>query len=163
MTLPFSLDSSRGATFSEVLVAMALTLIGLTGAMGAFHAAGRSIGHGTLATRALAAAESRIEAKRSVRWELLLTDDFDHDGVPEMLMHDDGASGDRAAGDGIYSAAREQEGVLLTWTVAPNRAGSLQDSGYALIEARASYMTESGEHEVRLATVRANPTFAGSH
>jgi hypothetical protein len=133
------------------------------GAMGAFHAAGRSIGHGTLATRALAMAESRIEAKRSVRWEFLLMDDLDHDGVPEMRMHDDGASGDRVAGDGIYSATREQDGVLLTWTVAPNRAGSLPESGYAVLEARATYMTVSGEHVVRLATVRANPMFAGSH
>ncbi|HLZ32469.1 MAG TPA: choice-of-anchor X domain-containing protein [Nitrospira sp.] len=163
MTRPAQLDPSRGATYSEVLVALALTLIGLMGAMGAFHAAGRSIGQGELATRALAMAESRIEAKRSVRWEQLLMDDLDHDGVPEILMRDDGVSGDRAAGDGIYSAAREQDGIRLAWTVAPNRAGSLPDSGYAVLEVSASYMTSSGEHEVRLATVRANPRFAGAH
>ena len=54
-----------GASFSEVLVAMVLTLIGLAGAMGAFQAAERSLRTGTLATRALAMAASRIEAKRA--------------------------------------------------------------------------------------------------
>jgi hypothetical protein len=159
--LPY-VDSSSGATFSEVLVASALTLIGVIGAMGAFQAAEQSIGQGTLATRALAMAESRIEAKRSVQWEQLLMDDLDHDGLHELLMHDDGAQGDLIAGDGIYSAAREQEGVLLVWTVAPNRPGNLSDSGFVILEARATYMTGSGPHKVRVATVRANPAFAGS-
>jgi hypothetical protein len=163
MTLLCSFCSSRGATFSEVLVALALTMIGVTGAMGAFQAAGRSIMQETLATRALAMAESRLEAKRSVRWEQLLTDDFDHDGVPEILMHDDGASGDRSAGDGIYSAAWEEAGVLLIWTVAPNRPGSLTGSGFVVLEARASFESGKGRREVKLATIRANPRFAGSH
>lgn len=156
-------DSSRGATFSEVLVALALTLIGLVGAMGAFHAAEQSIGQGTLATRALAMAESKIEAKRSIQWEQLLMDDLDHDGLHEVPMHDDGAGGDHIAGDGIYSAAWEQDGVLLVWTVSPNRPGSLLDSGFVTLEARATYMTSSGSREVRIATIRANPAFAGSH
>lgn len=162
MTLASTIDSAIGATFSEVLVAMALTLVGLMGAMGAFQAVGLSIGQGALATRALAVAESRIEAKRSVRWEQLLMDDLDHDGVPEMAMHDDGARGDHIAGDGIYSAEREQDGLLLIWTVAPNRPSSLWDSGFAVLEARASYALNGITHEVRLATVRANPMFAGS-
>jgi len=163
MILPPSFSFSRGATFSEVLVALALTLIGVTGAMGAFQAASRSIMQGTLATRALAMAESRLEAKRSVRWEQLLADDLDHDGVTEILMHDDGADGDRSAGDGIYSAAWEEAGVLLTWTVASNRLGSLTDSGFVVLEAHASFETGSGRREVQLATIRANPRFAGSH
>jgi hypothetical protein len=163
MILRPSFYSSKGATFSEVLVALALTLIGVTGAMGAFQAAGRSITQGSLATRALAMAESRLEAKRSVRWDWMLMDDLDHDGMPEILMHDDGASGDRVAGDGIYSAAWEQAGVLLTWTVAPNRLGNLSNSGFVVLEARASYESGSGPQEVRIATVRANPMFAGSY
>lgn len=163
MTSPVLLASTRGASYSEVLVAMALTLTGLMGAMGALQAAGRTIGEGILATRALAAAESRIEAKRSVRWEHLLTDDLDHDGVPEVLMHDDGAGGDLAAGDGTYTASRERDGILLTWTVGPNRAGRLSDSGYVILEARASYATNGGVREVRLVTLRANPMFAGSY
>jgi hypothetical protein len=156
------LDSPDGASFSEVLVAMALTSIGMMGAMGTFQVADRVIGQGTLATRALAMAESRLEAKRSVRWELLLKDDLDHDGVAEVLMHDDGEQGDRLAGDGIYSSSWEQDGVLLTWTVTPNRAGSLSTSGLAFLESRASYASSDGRREVRIATVRANPVFTGA-
>ncbi|HSB44796.1 MAG TPA: choice-of-anchor X domain-containing protein, partial [Nitrospira sp.] len=89
--------------------------------------------------------------------------DLDHDGLHEMLMHDDGAEGDQIAGDGIYSAVWEQDGVLLAWTVSPNRPGSLSDSGFVTVEARATYMTGSGPREVRVATIRANPVFAGSH
>ena len=163
MILPPYIDSKAGATFSEVLVAMTLTFIGLMGAMEAFRVAGNSIGQGMHASRALGMAESRLEAKRSVRWEQLLMDDLDHDGVPELLMHDDGANGDRTAGDGIYSAAWERDGVVLTWTVAPNRTGSLSESGFAVIEARASYRSANGEQEVRVATLRANPVFTGTH
>ena len=48
--------AENGASFAEVLVAMALTLIGLAGAIGAFQAAERSLRTGMLATRALAMA-----------------------------------------------------------------------------------------------------------
>lgn len=162
MTCSSFLYSSGGATFSEVLVAMALTMIGLIGAMGAFETAGQTIGRGMFATRALALAQSRLEAKRSVRWEQLLMDDLDHDGVPEILMHDDGTGGDRIAGDGIYSAEWEQNGLRLNWTVAPSRPGDLPESGFALLEARAWYESSGSSHEVRLVTLRANPAFTGS-
>ena len=161
MTFPACFGSTRGATFSEVLVAMALAFLGLTGAMGAFHVADKTIVQSMLASRAQGMAESRHEAKRSVRWDQLLTDDLDHDGIPEILMHDDGTDGDFAAGDGIYSARAELNAVVLIWTVAPNHGGSLSESGFAVVEARATYRSDDGEHEVRLATVRANPVFAG--
>lgn len=163
MTLLTCLNARRGATFSEVLVAMALAFIGLLSAMGAFHVADKAIAQSMLASRALATAESRLEAKRSVRWEQLLMDDLDHDGIPEILMHDDGIDGDLAAGDGIYSARSNLDAIVLTWTVAPNHGGRLSESGFAVLEARAAYRSDDGEHEVRLATVRANPVFAGSH
>jgi hypothetical protein len=151
-----------GASFAEVLVAMALTLIGLAGAMGAFQAAERSLRTGTLATRALAMAESRIEAKRSVKWDRLLLDDLNHDGIPDLVMHDDGAGGDVLAGDGVYSGSWDQDGVRLLWMVTPNRVGSLSASGHALIEARAVYAVGESQREVRVGTLRANPLFVGS-
>jgi hypothetical protein len=151
-----------GASFAEVLVAMALTLIGLVGAMGAFQAAERSFRTGTLATRALAMAESRIEAKRSARWDRLLLDDLNHDGVPDLVMHDDGAGGDVLAGDGVYSGSWDQDGIHLTWTVTPSRSSSLSASGHVLIEAHAVYEASEGQREVRVATLRANPVFVGS-
>ena len=150
-----------GASFAEVLVAMALTMIGLAGAMGAFQAAERSIRIGTLATRALAMAESRIEAKRSVRWDRLLLDDLNHDGASDLVMHDDGVAGDVLAGDGVYSGSLEHDGVRLIWTVTPSRTGSLSDSGHVLIEARAIYAAGESQREVRVGTLRANPLFVG--
>jgi hypothetical protein len=151
-----------GVSFTEVLVALALTLTGLTGAMGAFQAAERSIRIGTLATRALAMAESRIEAKRAARWDRLLMDDLNHDGSPDLVMHDDGADGDAVAGDGVYSGSWDQDGVQLIWTVTPSRPGSLSASGRALIEARAVYTAGENQREVRIGTLRANPVFVGS-
>ncbi len=151
-----------GASFAEVLVAMTLTMIGLVGAMGAFQAAERSFQIGSLATRALAMAESRIEAKRSARWDRLLLDDLNHDGVPDLVMHDDGTGGDVLAGDGVYSGSWDQDGVQLVWMVTPSRAGSLLASGHALIEARAVYAVGEDRREVRVGTLRANPLFVGS-
>ena len=154
---------STGATFSEVMVAMALTSVGVMGAMGAFEAAHKTLGRDTLAARALAMAESRLEAKRARPWEQLLTDDLDHDGRPDVTMHDDGTGGDRMAGDDIYSAMLEQDGVTVVWTIASPYAGSPINSGAVLIEVRGIYRANGSEREVRLATLRANPVFAGNH
>ena len=161
--MTFLMNLDRGATFSEVLVAMGLTVTGLMGTMAAFQAAEKIIEQGVLTTRALAMVESRLEAKRSIRWEQLLMDDLDEDGLAETVMHDDGAGADHIAGDGIYSARCELNGVVLTWMVAPNNVGNLMASGFTIIEARAAYRLQNGEHELRLATIRANPVFAGSH
>ena len=161
MTAAPSDEHVRGATFSEVMVAMALTSVGIMGAMGAFEAADKSLGRDALAARALAMAESRLEAKRAVPWGQLLLDDLDHDGVPEVTMHDDGTGGDRAAGDGIFSAMLEQQGVTVVWTVSFVPVESHRNSGAVVIEARGIYGA-SGERQVRLATLRANPAFSGN-
>ena len=136
MTRDRLFHAEGGASFAEVFVAMALTLVGLASAMGAFQAAERSFRTGMLATRALAMAESRIEAKRSARWDRLMLDDLNHDGVPDLAMHDDGAGGDVLAGDGVFSGSWEQDGVHLIWTVTPSRSGLLSASGHVLIEAQ---------------------------
>lgn len=162
MTRDRLVHAEGGASFAEVLVAMALTLIGLAGAMGAFQVAERSLRTGILATRALAMAESRIEAKRSARWDRLLLDDLNHDGVPDLVMRDDGAGGDVLAGDGVYSGSWDQDDVHLIWTVTPSRSGSLAASGQVFLEARAVYTAGEGPREVRVGTLRANPVFVGS-
>jgi hypothetical protein len=154
--------SECGVSFAEVLVAMALTMTGLVGAMGAFQAAERSVRTDTLATRALAMAESRIEAKRAARWDRLLMDDLNHDGVMDLVMRDDGTGGDVLAGDGVYSGGWNQDGVQLIWMVTPSRSGSLSASGHVLIEARAAYIVDDNQHEVWVSTLRANPVFVGS-
>ena len=151
----------RGATLSEVLIAMVLTSLGVTGAMGAFAAADKSLTRDALAARALTMAESRLEAKLAVPWNQLLSDDLDHDGVPDVTMRDDGAGGDRTAGDGIYSAMLEQHGVKVVWTVEPRGSGPLGSAGGVIIEARGFYPAGAGNREIRLATLRANSAFAG--
>lgn len=156
------LQAEDGASFAEVLVAMALTFIGLVGAMGAFEAAERSFRTDMLAARALAMAESRIEAKRSARWDRLLLDDLNHDGIMDLVMRDDGVGGDAVAGDGVYSGSWEQDGVRLIWTVTPSRLGSLPASGYVFLEARAVYVAAAGQREVQVGTLRVNPVFVGS-
>lgn len=150
-----------GATISEVMVAMALTSLAVIGAMGAFEAATKHVERDTLAARALSMAESRLEAKRAAPWSRLLIDDLDHDGVAELSMHDDGTDGDRKAGDGIYTAKHEEDGVTVVWTVATPHAGSPSMWGSVVLEARGVYRASGDEREVRLATVRANPVFAG--
>lgn len=162
MTRDRLIYAEDGASFTEVLVATVLTLIGLVGAMDVFQVAERSLRTDLLATRALAMAESRIEAKRSARWDRLLLDDLNYDGVQDLAMRDDGAGGDVLAGDGVYSGSWDQDGIHLIWTVAPNRFGSLSASGHVLIEARAVYAARESQREVRVGILRANPAFVGS-
>jgi hypothetical protein len=156
-------DGVRGSTFSEVMVAMALTSVGVMGTMGAFEAADKSLRQDALAARALSMAESRLEAKRAVPWGQLLADDLDHDGVSDMTMHDDGIDGDRLAGDGIYSARVERQGVTVVWTAAFPHSDGPAGAGAVLIEARGMYAANGGDREIRLATLRANPAFAENH
>ena len=152
-----------GATLSEVMIAMLLTSLGVMGVMGAFAAADKSLTRDALAARAMAMAESRVEAKRAVPWNQLLFDDLDHDGVPDVTMRDDGTGGDRTAGDGIYSAMLERQGVTVVWTVAPRGPGPLGSAGAVIIEARGFYPSDAGDREVRLVTLRANSAFAGNY
>jgi len=51
----------------------------------------------------------------------------------------------------------------VIWTVAARHSESLINSGAIVIEARGVYRASGGEREVRLATLRANPAFAGNH
>lgn len=161
MSSRYLFSSSPGASLSEVLVAMSILPIGLMATLGAFQVADRVIAQGTVASRALAMAESRIEAKRAAQWEHLLEDDLNYDGIPDIVMHDDGQGGDLAAGDGVYSGMEQRDGVLMTWMVTPSKAGNLSGSGYVLLEARASYAIRAGRREVKITAVRANSVFVG--
>lgn len=151
----------EGFTFAEVMVAMTITSIALMGAVATFHVAEQQFRQGQFASRALAMAESRIEAKRSARWDRLLLDDLNHDGRPDLTMRDDGQEGDVNPGDGVYSSSWDQDGIHLSWTVTLSRLGPLSASGSVLLEATASYMTDRGPREIRISTLRANPMFVG--
>jgi len=150
-----------GFSLIEVMVAMVIAGIALMGTMGAIDLSSRHTQQGRLSTQALTLAQARIEAKRSVRWENLLQDDLDHDGMMDVLMRDDGQRPDVGAGDGIYSAMQERDGITVLWTVEMDGAAPLSDVGLVLIRATAFYDSPVGRKEVRLATLRANPTLVG--
>ena len=151
----------EGMTLIEVIVAMVISGIALLGAIGAVQISSSSIRDSGLATKALELAQSRLESKRSVRWQFLLEDDIDGDGMSETLMKDDGQGGDAAAGDAIYTAMLERDGVTVVWTVEADSRRPLHAVGIVAIQAVSSYVGRDGRKEVRLATLRANPVFVG--
>lgn len=151
----------EGFSLIEVMVAMAIASIALMGAMGALQVSIRHAQQGEMKTRALALAQGRLEAKRSVRWEALLHDDLNHDGLADVVMNDEGGGKDVAAGDGTYTGTWEQDGVSLEWTVAVDRPGPLSAAGFVVIRATAAYEGLGERKSVQVVTVRANPAFAG--
>ncbi len=160
--LPLPCLNQTGFSLVEVMVAMVILAFGILGVMGTFQTAEHGLREGAKSTRALAMVESRLEAKRATPWEALLTEDADGDGVGEIEMLDDGTRNDVRAGDGIYTASLDREGIHLLWTVQPNRVGSLKQAGSVLIQAEASYAGARGQpRTIRLGTLRANPRYVG--
>ena len=145
----------------EVLVAMSISMIVVMGGMAALQVSAKLVQQGVMKTRALAFAQGRLEAKRSVRWETLLQDDLNHDGRVDVLMVDDGQGADVSAGDGVYTAQWEHDGVTLKWTVATDPVGPLATAGLVTIRAAASYPALGDRKTVEVGTVRANPIFTG--
>ncbi|HXV69383.1 MAG TPA: type II secretion system protein [Nitrospira sp.] len=151
----------EGFSLIEAMIAMVISGIALMGVMGAVEVSIRSIQQAGLSSRAMELAHSRLEAKRSVHWKLLLDDDLDDDGIAETSMRDDGQGHDAAANDGVYTAVLERDGVTVVWTVEVDRPGPLGSVGMAAIQAVAFYQGPDNQKEVRLATLRANPAFVG--
>lgn len=153
---------SEGFSLIEVMFAMVILAFAIVGVMGMHQWAEVGLRQGANGTRALALAESRLEAKRAVAWERLLQDDLDADGVVDTVMRDDGAGADESPGDGIYTASTEQGGIRLVWTVQPDRPGDLAEAGSVTIVALASVPAGSSRRsEVRVGTIRANPGYLG--
>lgn len=155
-------DRQGGFSLIEVMIAMVVLAFGILGAMGAIQWSDYGLRQGMMGTRALALAESRLEAKRAVPWRALLADDLDGDGRPDVSMRDDGHVPDQQADDGLYTARVEQDGIVLEWTVRPDRVGPAQVWGSAVITAHARYPVGQGRwHEVTVGTLRANPRYVG--
>lgn len=153
---------SDGFSLIEVMVAMMISGIALMGTLGAVEISSRHARLGGMSTKALELAQGRLEVKRTIRWSALLEDDLDRDGIPETLMVDNGEGGDVLAGDGIYTAVYEQDGVTVRWTIEGDHPGPLSAVGMVTIRAVASYSGLSEQkREVHVATLRANPSFAG--
>ncbi len=157
-----SATGSDGFSLIEVMVAMVITGIALMGAMAAVELSARHVRLGGLSNKAVDMAQARIEVKRSVRWQALLEDDLDHDGISETLMRDDGQGPDVSASDGIYTAMHEQDGVTVRWMVEFDRLGPLNSAAMVTIIATATYSNERGQKkEIQVATIRANPAYVG--
>jgi prepilin-type N-terminal cleavage/methylation domain-containing protein len=154
--------NSDGFSLIEVMVAMMISGIALMGTLGAVEITSRYVQLGGLSSKALELAQARLEVKRSIRWQSLLEDDLDHDGIPETVMLDDGQGADVLAGDGIYTAQYEHNGIRLIWTIEGEQQKPLNASGMVKIQARASYANQRGQQrEVHVATMRANPNYVG--
>lgn len=156
------LEDPRGFSLIEVMLAMVLLAGAVLGVMGTFQWADRALRSGTHAARALALLEARLEAKRAVSWDRLLSDDLDFDGIAEITMQDDGAFFDAAAGDGIYTGHFDDGVIRLVWTVQPDRPGLLRDAGSVVIQAQATYPERPGRVKtLRIGTLRANSRYLG--
>ena len=156
------LTNKRGFTLVESMVALVVLSIGVIGTVGMFEWAEHGLQRGSLTTTALALAESRLEAKRSLPWEQLFLDDLDQDGSLESSMHDDGVQDDVTNGDGIFTGSLVHANVRLVWTVELNRGSLPAAASLATIEARATFRTMSGQDkEIRLRTIRDNPHYVG--
>jgi len=154
--------NNDGFSLIEVMVAMMISGIALMGALGAVEITSRYAQQGGLSSKALELAQARLEVKRSIRWQSLLEDDLDHDGTPDSFMVDDGQGADVLAGDGIYTAMCERDGVTVIWTVEGEPQRPLQTSGLVTIRAVASYTNRRSQpREVHIATIRANPSYVG--
>lgn len=156
------LMKTTGFTLVESMVALVVLSIGVIGAIGMFEWAEHGLQRGSLTTTALALAESRLEAKRSLPWEQIFWDDLDQDGTLESPMRDDGLQGDVTQGDSIFTGSFTHSNVRVVWTVELNRGRSPVEASLATIEARATFTTIRGEEkEIRLRTIRANPRYVG--
>jgi|GEM_PF-266187 len=155
--------SESGFSLIEVMLAMVILAFALVGVMGMYHWADYGLQLGANGIKALALAESRLEAKRAVSWEALLADDLDFDGRPDLTMRDDGTGADETAGDGVYSAAVDKDAIHLVWTVQADRSGPLRLAGSVSILVRASFPAGKGpRREIRIGTLRANPRYVGT-
>lgn len=151
-----------GFSLIEVMVAMVISGVALMGTLTAVEVSSRHVRQGALTSKAIELAQARLEAKRSVRWQSLLEDDLDHDGTPETFMADDGQGSDTTAGDGIYTARYERDGVAVVWMIETERPGPLSSAAMVTIRSVASYAGLNGhKREVQVATIRANPNFVG--
>lgn len=151
-----------GFSLIEVMVAMVIVGIALMGTLGAVEVSTRHLQQGVLKSKAIELAQAKMETKRSVRWQYLLEDDLDRDGIPETRMTDDGQGSDRTAGDGVYTASYAHNGVMVVWTIETDRSEPLRSAAMVRIRAVASYSDLNGNtREVQVETIRTNPNFVG--
>lgn len=154
--------NEHGMSLVEVMVSAVIACIALMGTLGAVEISSRYAQQSVRNSQAMELVQARLDVKRSVQWQLLLEDDLDRDGITETHMTDDGTGPDMTAGDGIYTAMHERDGITVVWAVETDRPGPLSATGMVRIRATASYLGRNKERrEVHMATMRANPSYVG--
>ncbi|MDH4153032.1 MAG: type II secretion system GspH family protein [Nitrospira sp.] len=156
------MQNDQGMSLVEVMVSAVIAGIALMGMLGAVEISSRYAQQSVMSSRAMELAQARLDMKRSVQWPLLLEDDLDRDGIAETHMTDDGTGPDVTAGDGVYTAMHERDGITVVWAVETDLPGPLSATGMVRIRATASYAGRNNEkREVQMATMRANPSYVG--
>ena len=151
-----------GFTLVETMVAASIAGIAFVGTMGAVELASRLAMQASLIDKASGTAQSRLEVKRSVGWRTMVEDDLDHDGVPETEMNDAGVGGDTIAGDGIYTASTEVDGLTEVWTIHVGHPGPLASVGLVALTSTVTYRGPNGTRHIQMETLRANPMYLGA-
>ena len=151
----------RGMSLVEPLVAMVVLSFSLLGSVSMFALAQDGLTGGARTLQAVALAETRLERLRAAAYHTLLTASLHRDGVVEGRLQDSGNEEDAVAGTGEYSAHQTLDGIIVTWTVRPDRP-SLANSRTTTITVTAAWSDQRGRrHMVRLGMRRANPLFMG--
>lgn len=151
----------RGFTLTEVMISVIILPISILGVTSMFQYANAGLQDGGKSAQALGLVATRVEAKRAVQWDTMLSDDLDADGMAEVRMVDDGTQGDVSAGDGIYTATSQRNGIQILWTIQSIDGGSPLQAGMVLIKARASYQVGTRFRMIETGTLRANPRYIG--
>src|SRR2546428_8900554 len=116
-----SLHSKRGMSLVEPLVAMVVLSFSLLGSVSMFALAQDGITVGARKLQAMALAETRIERLRVAAYHTLLTADMDGDGVVDVGLKDSGSEGEPVADDAEYTTRQASNGIIVTWSVRPDR------------------------------------------
>ena len=144
--------TEQGSSLVEVLVAMSILSIVLTGCVGFFAIADDGLAGGAKSLLMTALAESRIEALRTIPYPALVAPVFTGDS--EALTVE-------AAAGGQFLGRQTIQGILMTYTVTPDNPVLIR-SRAATITVAADWADPRGRHRmVRFGLRRANPVYSG--
>jgi prepilin-type N-terminal cleavage/methylation domain-containing protein len=146
--------SNEGFSLVETMVALVVLSTVLMGTLGMFLQSQNGISAAEQTLDMATLAETRMERLRQISYHSLLAPDFDGDGETDLVLTD--------AGGGLFRGQQIIRGVLLTWTVCPDR-GRLIDSPAVTVKVTAEQVNSRGfRRTIRFGMRRANPLYTGS-
>lgn len=151
-----------GFTLVETLVAASITGVTFVGTMGAIELASRMVMQAHVIDQVAGIAQSQLEVKRSLGWRMMMKDDLDLDGVAETEMNDTGVGGDVMAGDGVYTASTETNGLTQIWTIHVGQSGPMASVDLVVLTSTVTHKGPNGTRHIHMRTMRANPMYLGA-